>query len=334
MTQVPFETEPGERAPVLLEVEDLHVQFRGRRSRSPVRAVDGVSLAIHRGQTVGLVGESGCGKTTLTRTILGLTKPASGSVRLNGEPISGLSRRRMRTFRPKMQVVFQDPYSALDPRMTVHEVVAEPLRVNRCYRAARVDELLESVGLTPEMGRRHPGTFSGGQRQRIGIARALALEPELLILDEPVSALDVSIQAQVINLLKRLQNELELTYLFIAHDLAAVRHMSHWVAVMYLGRIVEFGTREQVFGAPQHPYTQSLLAAVPVSDPLDRALRRDRRLLGGDLPDPSHPPSGCRFHTRCPRAQAKCGRAEPAADEYRDPPDHQAACFFPGPDRE
>jgi oligopeptide/dipeptide ABC transporter ATP-binding protein len=314
----------------LLEVKDAYVEFR-RGRRSPVRAVDGVSFTIRRGETLGLVGESGCGKTTLTRALLGLTPLSSGQVLLNGIDIGRLTRRKMRPYRPQIQVVFQDPNSALNPRMTVRQLIGEPLQINRRYSRNRIDELLEAVGLSPDMADRHASSFSGGQRQRIGIARALALDPALLILDEPVSALDVSIQAQVINLLKRLQQELLLTYLFIAHDLAVVRHMADHVAVMYLGKVVEYGTRDQIFHAPQHPYTQSLLAAVPVPDPARREEARSRTIIGGDLPDPANPPSGCHFRTRCPRAQQRCASDTPAPDERISAPGHLCACFFPGP---
>jgi oligopeptide/dipeptide ABC transporter ATP-binding protein len=314
----------------LLEVKDAHVQFRRRRG-SPVRAVDGVSFTIERGETLGLVGESGCGKTTLTRALLGLTPLVSGQVLLNGTDIGRLRRRKMRPYRPRIQVVFQDPNSALNPRMTVRQLISEPLQINHRYRRDRIDELLEAVGLSPEVADRRASSFSGGQRQRIGIARALALDPALLILDEPVSALDVSIQAQVINLLKRLQRERHLTYLFIAHDLAVVRYMADHVAVMYLGKVVEYGTRDQIFHDPQHPYTQSLLSAVPVPDPGRREEARTRAILGGDLPDPAHPPSGCHFRTRCPRVQARCAADTPKPDERASAPGHQCACFFPGP---
>jgi oligopeptide/dipeptide ABC transporter ATP-binding protein len=320
----------AEAPPVLLEVRDLHVEYRGRRSDPPVRAVDGVSLTIRQGTTLGLVGESGCGKTTLTRSILGLTKATSGSVVLRGQELVGLSRRQLRPIRPGIQVVFQDPFSSLDPKMTVHDVIAEPLRINGRYSSERVQELFAAVGLAPEMGDRYPATFSGGQRQRIGIARALALEPDVLVLDEPVSALDVSIQAQVVNLLKRLQQERGLTFLFIAHDLAVVRYMSHSVAVMYAGQIVEHGLRDEVFTNPQHPYTQSLLAAVPVPDPARRAERRGELVLEGE-PDAAHPPSGCRFRLRCPRAQDACAQTTPGPAEASVSPTHSAACFFPGP---
>ena len=315
----------------LLEVEDLHVHFRSKRTKRTVRAVDGVSLAIARGETVGLVGESGCGKTTLSRAILGVVRPTSGSVKLRGTEMFGLSRRQWRPHRPLIQAVFQDPFSSLDPRMTVHDLVAEPLRINRRYDRSRVDELLDSVGLSPQMGTRYPASFSGGQRQRIGIARALALDPEILILDEPVSALDVSIQAQVMNLLKRLQKDLGLTYLFISHDLAVVRHMSSTVAVMYLGRIVEYGTRDQIFSDPQHPYTQSLLDAIPVPLPDASHGLFDRPLLAGDVPDPADAPLGCNFSPRCPRAQTRCTESDPPADQSSVSSTHQAACYFPGP---
>ncbi len=255
----------------VLRVRDLHTHFTTRTGffggTRVVRAVDGVSLAVRRGETLGLVGESGCGKSTLVRTILGLHRATSGSVVVHGIDVTRQSRGQRRATRARMQVVFQDPYSSLDPRMTVREIIAEPLRINRRYSAARVVELLDQVGLTREMGGRKAAEFSGGQRQRIGIARALALKPELLILDEPVSALDVSIQAQVINLLQDLQEELGLAYLFIAHDLSVVRHLSHRIAVMYAGRLVEEGDRDQVFDDPRHDYTRRLLSAVPIPDP-------------------------------------------------------------------
>lgn len=317
----------------VLRIDDLHVDFplrgQGVGKRSVLRAVDGVSLTVQRGETLGLVGESGCGKTTLVRAVLGLQKPASGRIFLEGQDLTAMSRRALRARRPKMQVVFQDPYSSLDPRMNVHDIIAEPLRVNGRYRPERVHELLEQVGMTPDVENRLPAAFSGGQRQRIAIARALALEPELLVLDEPVSALDVSIRAQVVNLLTRLQKELGLTYLFIAHDLSVVRFMSRRVAVMYLGRIVEIGDREQIYRAPQHPYTQSLLDAVPVAHPSYRDLRR-RRHLAGEMPNPADPPSGCSFRTRCPRAQERCAAEDPALLDVGGE-GQQAACWFPGP---
>jgi len=263
-------TMPGQD---VLTVTDLHTHFtsRGFSSRKKVvKAVDGVSLHVARGETLGLVGESGCGKSTLVRTVLGLHKATSGSVKLHGTELTGLSSRQRKPLRPQMQVVFQDPYSSLDPRLTVHEIVAEPLRINHRYSRERVAELLDQVGLSREMAARKASEFSGGQRQRIGIARALALQPELLILDEPVSALDVSIQAQVINLLQDLQEHLGLAYLFIAHDLSVVRHLSHRIAVMHAGRLVEVGDRDRVFDHPQHDYTKALLSAVPIPDPHQR----------------------------------------------------------------
>jgi ABC-type oligopeptide transport system ATPase subunit len=267
--------------PDVLEVDDLHTFFvtrSGLRQKKTVKAVNGVSLNIARGETLGLVGESGCGKSTLVRTILGLHKATSGSVRLNGQELTSLSRGRRRATSALMQVVFQDPYSSLDPRMTVHEIVAEPLRINRQYSKTRVAQLLDQVGLTREMSGSKAAEFSGGQRQRIGIARALALEPDLLILDEPVSALDVSIQAQVINLLQDLQAELGLAYLFIAHDLSVVRHLSHRIAVMYAGEFVEEGDRDEVFDNPKNEYTKALLAAVPVANPHLRGRNRTPRV--------------------------------------------------------
>jgi peptide/nickel transport system ATP-binding protein/oligopeptide transport system ATP-binding protein len=317
----------------ILRVEDLHVSFPIRRAgvgrRRMLHAVRGVNLSVRRGQTFALVGESGCGKTTLARTILGLQKPSRGRVLLNGEDLTSMSSRELRSRRPRMQVVFQDPYSSLDPRMTVNEIIAEPLRINDRYRPERIDELLEYVGMTPEVKKRLPSEFSGGQRQRIGIARALALEPHLLILDEPVSSLDVSIQAQVINLLRELQSRLGLTCLLIAHDLSVVRYMSHQIAAMYLGEIVEIGTARQIFETPQHPYTQSLIAAAPVPRPEGREQRRLAPVLG-DMPDPTSPPSGCSFRTRCPRAKEKCAVDDPPLMPS-EAPGHEASCWFAGP---
>jgi oligopeptide/dipeptide ABC transporter ATP-binding protein len=291
--------------------------------------VDGVSFAIARGRTLGLVGESGCGKTTVGRAILRLIEPTSGSIRFLGQEIATLPRRRLRALRPKMQIVFQDPMSSLNPRMTVRQILAEPLRLNgwgRREAGARVVELLETVGLSAEQADRFPHEFSGGQRQRIGVARALALNPDLIVLDEPTSALDVSVQAQVLNLLRRLQRERGLTYLFISHDLSVVRHLCDEVAVMYLGRIVETGPVEKVFADPQHPYTQALLSAVPIPDP---EVRAKRIILTGDVPSPVHPPPACRFHPRCPRAQQVCREIDPPLEEKR--PGQLAACHFPGP---
>jgi oligopeptide/dipeptide ABC transporter ATP-binding protein len=314
----------------VLRVEDLHKHFRVSRARGwgsdLLRAVNGVSFSIPAGRTLGLVGESGCGKSTLGRAIVGLHRATRGAVYLDGEDLAGMSAARLRRERRHMQVVFQDPYASLDPRMTVYEIVAEPLRINGVYRAARVAEMIECVGLRPEASRLRPADFSGGQRQRIAIARALALGPKLLILDEAVSALDVSTQAQIVNLLRRLQRQLGLAYLFISHDLSVVRHISHQVAVMYLGRIVEMGPRDQVFDAPAHPYTQSLLSAVPIPDPRCRHTRR-RIILKGDPPNPLEPPSGCAFRTRCFKAASVCAASSPELAE-RTGAGHLSACHF------
>jgi peptide/nickel transport system ATP-binding protein len=323
--------QPGAAAGNVLSVENLKIVYRmprrGGSKQESLTAVNGVSLSVPRGQTVGLVGESGCGKTTLVRAILRLEAASEGRIVLDGEDITGLSNRQMRRRRPKVQVVFQDPYSSLDPRMTVHEIVAEPLRVHRLYSARRVDELLDSVGMNRDAGKRRAVTFSGGQQQRIAIARALALRPQLLILDEPVSALDVSIRAQVVNVLAQLQRELALSYLFIAHDLSVVHHMSQHVAVMYFGKIVESGTREQIFGSPQHPYTKLLLSSIPVPDPDGREARR--AVFQGEMPDPMRPPAGCAFRRRCPYAQEVCGVQAPPLEEHGDS-GHLAACWVAG----
>ncbi len=313
----------------VLKVERLSKSFPVRRSRGwghdTLRAVRAVSFAIRRGETLGLVGESGCGKSTLGRVILQLLEASEGSVHLNGIDMVKVGGRALRAKRREMQVVFQDPYASLDPRMTIHEIIAEPLRINGVYDPARVDELLGHVGLTPAVAQRRPAEFSGGQRQRIAIARALALRPEVMVLDEAVSALDVSIQAQVVNLLGRLQREMGLAYLFISHDLSVVRHISHNVAVMYLGKLIEYGPRDEVFDRPAHPYTQALLSAIPSPD--TRGPRLDRIVLKGDLPNPLAPPSGCSFRTRCPKATDRCAQIEPLL-EPRTGPDHLSACHY------
>ncbi len=295
----------GDGGPIL-EVAGLKVHFAV--PRGVVRAVDGLDLEIQKGDTLGLVGESGCGKSTVARSIVGLVPATEGRILLDGSEIQGLSAAEMRPLRARLQMVFQDPYARLNPRMTVASIIGEPLLIHRGLRDsdARVCELMSLVGLDPSMRRRYPHEFSGGQRQRIGLARALALNPDVILLDEPVSALDVSVQAQVMNLLDDLKTRFGLTYLFIAHNLAVVRHMSDRVAVMYLGRIVELADRDTIYATPMHPYTEALLSAVPVHDPDVEASRR-RIVLEGDLPSPAAPPSGCPFHTRCHRREEVLG---------------------------
>ncbi|MEO8040371.1 MAG: oligopeptide/dipeptide ABC transporter ATP-binding protein [Betaproteobacteria bacterium] len=309
----------------VLSLTELEMHFPTRAGL--VRAVDGVSLDIGAGETLGLVGESGCGKSTLGKTAMRLTKPTAGSIRLEGMEISELSRAALRPMRPKMQMIFQDPYASLNPRLTVGRTLEEPLLVhgrgNASERRDRVRWLADKVGLRPESLQRHPHEFSGGQRQRIGIARALALEPKLVICDEPVSALDVSVRAQVINLLMDLKRDLGLAYLFISHDLSVVEHVSDRIAVMYLGKIVELADRRTLWTRPLHPYTQALIAAVPVADP-SAADRPQSAGLGDDLPSPLNPPSGCRFRTRCPSAVSACALQEPTLRECA--PGHRVAC--------
>jgi peptide/nickel transport system ATP-binding protein len=324
----------------LLAVRDLVKHFPVRnnslisRQVAAVRAVDGISFEVGTGETLGLVGESGCGKTTTGRLVARLLEPDEGTISFAGKDIAHLRSKELRPLRGEIQMIFQDPYASLNPRHTVGSIVAAPMEVNNIDppggRKQRVQELLETVGLNPEHYNRYPHQFSGGQRQRIGIARALALAPRLIVADEPVSALDVSIQAQVVNLLGRLQQDLGLAYVFIAHDLAVVRHVSHRVAVMYLGKIVEVASSRELYARPRHPYTHALLSAVPEIERPGAPPRGERVRLHGDVPSPVNPPSGCRFRTRCPRAQERCATEEPLlVPRADDDSGHLAACHFP-----
>ncbi|MGD0320966.1 MAG: oligopeptide/dipeptide ABC transporter ATP-binding protein [Acidimicrobiales bacterium] len=336
---------PSSQPDALVRLEGVTKHFPVRtgrllqRSSEVVHAVDDVTLDVVRGETVGLVGETGCGKSTLARCITRLVELTSGTVLIDGEDISRLSRRRLRPYRRRMQMIFQDPYSSLNPRRRVGSIIGDPFiihepKIGSDQRKERVQHLMELVGLNPEHYNRFPAEFSGGQRQRIGVARALALQPELIVADEPVSALDVSVRAQVINLLADLQEEFHLTYVFITHDLSVVRHVSDRVAVMYLGQIVEVAERDDLYNRPRHPYTKALQSAIPVPDP-DEADRRTRTVLGGDVPSPVDPPSGCRFHPRCPKAQARCAEEVPVLEpRLGDSFGHTVACHFPLSDGE
>jgi len=321
----------------ILQVRDLAVHFpvfKGmvfKNKIGDIKAVDGISFHVFAGETFGLVGESGCGKTTTGRAILCLDKPTAGNIMFNGTDITRHDKNMLRQLRRAMQMVFQDPFGSLDPRMTARDIIGEPLLIhnvtkNRAEYRDKIDHLLEIVGLNPQMARRYPHEFSGGQRQRIGIARALSIKPKFIVCDEPVSALDVSIQAQIINLLEKLQEAFDLTYLFIAHDLAVVRHISNRIAVMYLGNIVEIADRIELYQNPQHPYTKALLSAVPVPDPAVEAVRQ-HLLIKGEVPSPFNPPAGCKFHTRCPYAMAVCKSKVPLLGPV-DESEHMVACHL------
>ncbi|MFE0364018.1 ABC transporter ATP-binding protein [Streptomyces griseoaurantiacus] len=335
---------PVGRGEPILQVRNLKKHFpltRGilfKRQIGAVKAVDGISFDLHQGETLGIVGESGCGKSTVAKLLMNLERATAGEVFYKGQDITKLSGRALTAVRRNIQMVFQDPYTSLNPRMTVGDIIGEPFDIHpevapKGDRRRRVRELLDVVGLNPEYINRYPHQFSGGQRQRIGIARGLALNPEIIICDEPVSALDVSVQAQVINLMEALQDEFNLSYIFIAHDLSIVRHISDRVGVMYLGRMAEIGTDEQIYEHPTHPYTQALLSAVPVPDP-DAREHRERIILSGDVPSPANPPSGCRFRTRCWKAQDKCAEQEPllaVPERFKgqdSPAAHESACYF------
>lgn len=318
----------------ILKVENLKKYFPVKKKklierRKYLKAVDGVSFEVYPGETLGLVGESGCGKTTLGRTILKLYEPTDGKIIFDGYDVSKLKGKKLKEFRRNAQIIFQDPYASLNPRMKVKQIIEEPLIVHGFSKEERekiVDEILEAVGLNPEHKYRYPHEFSGGQRQRISIGRTIALRPKLIVCDEPVSALDVSIQAQIINLLEELQDTLKLTYIFISHDLSVVRHISDRVAVMYLGKIVEIASKKEIYEKPYHPYSIALLSAVPIPDP-KKERERKRIILKGDLPSPVYVPSGCRFHTRCFKAQERCRIEEPELKEIT--PGHFVACFYP-----
>jgi len=320
-------TEQNEK--VLLEVKNLKKYFKMRKAGQVLKAVDDVSFMIHCGETFGLVGESGCGKTTIGRTINRLYRPTAGQILIEGVDIANMNESQLRPFRTRTQMIFQDPYASLNPRMTIGDIIGEPIDVHKMLkgveRQRRIEELLVSVGLAKEYCSRYPHEFSGGQRQRIGVARALALKPDLIICDEPISALDVSIQAQVVNLLEDLQKETGIAYLFIAHDLSMVQHISHRIGVMYLGHLVEIAESRELYKRPMHPYTQALLSAIPIPDP-DVSAKRRRILLEGDVPTPINPPPGCPFVSRCPKVMDKCRKIRPELKNYG--PIHQTACWY------